>query len=262
MTNENVVEITSDESDVGPAKNDGLHVYGEGERTFTVDAETYGLTRKAVAMQFAVANRWIAAEPRISAAFGAVKDEFGTPISMACYESGTVEHKALLQFLREVHPLTAKYEGQVLAAKGAKAGGANPETVDDLETRRNLTGNKIKADLANSMRALKDAFIKNKQGEKGDRTLKSPSDILKECALRLGKFADKSGVTAEDKALAAKYKQVLDSMTTGGLDAVWSAIPLAPVAARITKDWTAPSEVRTLTKEEILAEALADAVVG
>jgi hypothetical protein len=238
------------------------HVYGEGETTFTVDAETYRETRKAVISQATVANRWIAAEPGVSLAFGASKDDDGTPINSDCYTDGTAAHKALVAFLRELHPLDAKYEGQVLAYKGAKAGGADPTTLDDLETRRNLTANKIKSDTANGMRALKDAFIKNKQGEKGERTIKSPVDVLRECALKMGKFAEKSGTVQADKDLAAKYKQVLDGMlqSPDSLLAIWQAVPLAPVAGRITKDYTKPSEVKTLTADE-LAGMLADAVV-
>jgi hypothetical protein len=245
-----------------PAKNDAGHVYGEGDTVFTVDSETYGITRKAVVGQAAVANRWIECEPRVSLAFGATKDDEGNPINMDCYTDGTVAHKALVSFLRELHPLNAKYEGQVLAYKAAKAGGADPATLDDLETRRNLTANKVKADTANGMRALKDAFIKNKQGEKGDRTVKSPLDLLKDLALRMGKYADKSNVTAEDKAIAAKFKQCLDSMATpDGLTALWNAIPLAPVAQRITKDYTIASPAVDVTAE-YLAEQLANAAVA
>ena len=250
------------DSDTAPAKNNADHTYGEGDALFTVDAETYAETRKAVVGQAAVANRWIAAEPGVSKAFGASKDDEGTPINSDCYTDGTDAHKALVAFLRDLHPLNAKYEGQVLAYKAAKAGGADPATLDDLEVRRNLTANKVKADTANGMRALKDAFIKNKQGEKGDRSIKSPRDLLSDLALRMGKFADKSNVTAEDKAQAAKFKQVLDGMlqSPDSLAAIWNAVPLAPVAARITKDYTLPSDVRTLSADE-LAGMLADAVV-
>ena len=45
------------------------------------------------------------------------------------------------------------------------------------------------------------------------------------------------------------------------LAAIWNAIPLAPVAGRITKDYTAPSAVRTMTADE-LAQELAEAVLG
>jgi len=256
----NAFDISSD--DTGAAKNDATHIYGEGETVFTVDAETYGITRKAMVGQAAIANKWIEAEPRVSLAFGATKDDEGNAINSDCYTAGTAAHSALVAFLRELHPLSAKYEGQVLAYKGAKAGGADPATLDDLETRRNLTANKIKADTANGMRALKDAFIKNKQGEKGERSLKSPADLVKELALRMGKFADKSGVTQADKDTAAKYKQILDAMVTAdGVQALFLAIPLAPVAARITRDYTVPSASRDVTAE-YLAEQLAEEILG
>jgi len=84
---------------------------------------------------------------------------------------------------------------------------------------------------------------------------------VKELALRLGKFADKSGITSADKDIAAKYKQVLDAMVTAeGLKAVWSAIPLAMPAGRITQDYKAPSAVRTLSADDIALE-LAEAVL-
>ena len=251
-------DLNIEPQDSGAVKNDAAHVYGEGETVFTVDNETYGLTRKAVVGQAAVANRWIECEPRVSLAFGASKDDEGNAINSDCYTAGTSSHAALVQFLRELHPLSAKYEGQILAYKSAKAGGQAPTVVSELEERRNLTANKIKADTANAMRALKDAFIKNKQGEKGDRGIKSPTDLVRELALRMGKFADKSGVVQADKDIAAKYKQILDAMTSSpdSFMAVWMAIPLQPVAERITRDHTAPSAPRDITAD-YLAEQLA-----
>jgi len=254
MENLNAFEVSSDDAIAVDAE---VLTVGDGEHIYRIDQKTYDETKKAVVAQAGVANRWIVAEPGISKIFGAEKDEEGTPINKDCYTSGTPAYKALTEFLKKLHPLYAKWEGQVMAFKSAKAGGQEPVVIAELEERRNLTANKIKADTQNGMRALQDAFIRHKQGEREAASAKSPRDVLTECSLRMGKFADRKNVTEADKAMAAKFKQVLDGMLSGGLDAIWNAVPLAPVAGKITKDYTQPSAVKVMTADD-LAEALAN----
>ena len=247
-------ENQSQENALESAAAADLHVFGENGE-FQVSEEVYSETKKAVSAQHSVSNRWLAAEPGISKAFGAEKDDEGKVINGDCYTAGTPAYKAMVAMLTECHPLSAKLAGQVEKVKQLRAGGAEPEAVSEAEFRRDDSKRRIHTDTQNGVRALREYFVKNRGGEKAERKTKVPMDILIACSERLAKFNGDNSTPA-DLEIAERANIVIKAMIQD-LGAVYGSIPLAKPAAPIDRSFTQSGPAENLTAEQY-AERLAE----
>ena len=199
-----------------------LTLEGDEESFVDVPASVVEETKAAMSAQAGVTQRWLKAQPSISATFGAP----------ACYEAGNNARKLLSQFLTSVHP---KYK-ELEAAKSRKeiarkAMDGEAENKAKLEYAF-LIGS-IDTDVSNAMRALRKYYTDKGDSTESRREGKTADDLFLDWAARAQKMADKEGTSSPDLTRLVFVSRVLKLlMTPDALNHVRTltmALPIIPI---------------------------------
>lgn len=200
---------------------------------FAISAATDAVVRDAMQAQRGMADRYLKVEPLVSNIFGA-------PL---CYQSGTIEAKALRAFF-ESRAVTyaAAMDLRAKQEEAKKAG--DPTKAHALSLQAVVEEKRLETDASNAVRACKQYHTEGRKGERKEREVKGPRQLLKECRDKLVKIAKSDDWPAADLKIARDAIQAINGIIPEVIE-----LDLKKIAGQRDKKAEQSSPVKDVTKE-------------
>lgn len=200
---------------------------------FAIDGQTDAIVRDAMQAQRGMADRYLKVEPLVSNIFGA-------PL---CYQSGTIEAKALRAFF-ESRAVTYDAAQKLRAEQEEAKKAGDPTKAHALSLQAVVEEKRVETDASNAVRACKQYHTEGRKGERKEREVKGPRQLLKECRDKLVKIAKSDDWPAADLKIAREAIQAINAIIPEVIE-----LDLKKVAGQRDKRAEQAGPVRDVTKE-------------
>jgi len=206
---------------------------------FPVGLTLVGEAKEAMSGLHGATQKWVKIQPQVS-------ETFTAPL---CYEAGTLNRKALILFLTEIHPLYKKMvaaEGKIEQARRAQDG----EAEHAAKFEYGLTADSIKTNVNNAFRLLKKYYQTKGATTKVTRETPTIDTMVDGWIARCVKVAESDSTPSADKTRAVCIRRFLRLMVSrDSADWVMKFTAIFPleepkIAGKVTHPEKAPGQVK------------------